>query len=126
MEKIMVLATDESPQIQFDPKRGLLEITGKSLPEDINEFYTPLENAVKQYITKPQEVTTINFDLVYLNSSSTKKILSIITLFEDIYNKGHSVTLNWYYDQYDEDMMEEGEEFARLTEIPVKLIEKKE
>lgn len=125
MDKLLIMATDESPQVLFDPGRGILDLAGKSLPEDINEFYTPLEDAVKNYMKMPQNETIINFDLVYLNSSSTKRILEIITYFESIHKKGYKVTLNWYYNQYDEDMMEEGEEFARLTEVPVNIIEKR-
>jgi hypothetical protein len=126
MNTLLILATDESPQIHFDPTRGILDISGKSLPEDINEFYLPLENAVMEYVKKPQKTTTINFDLMYLNSSSTKRVLEIVTQFEDIYSKGFKVNINWYYDEFDEDMMEEGEEFGRLTEIPVTLISKSE
>ncbi|MFP4555814.1 MAG: DUF1987 domain-containing protein [Bacteroidales bacterium] len=125
MEKLLIMATDESPQVLFDPGKGLLDLSGKSLPEDIHEFYSPLEDAVKKYMKAPQEKTIINFDLMYLNSSSTKRILEIITCFETIHKKGYNVILNWYYNQYDEDMMEEGEEFARLTELPVNIIEKK-
>lgn len=122
----MILATDESPQVHFDPTRGILDISGKSLPEDIEQFYKPLEDSVRQYIKKPQPSTNINFDMLYLNSSSTKKVLEIVTLFEEIYRKGYKIRLNWYHEEFDEDMMEEGQEFARLTEIPVTLISKSE
>jgi hypothetical protein len=126
MNRLLILATDESPQILFDPGRGMLDISGKSLPEDINEFYDPLEQAVLKYVKSPQPVTTINFDLMYLNSSSTKRILSIITYFEEIHNKGFKVLFNWYYNEFDEDMRDEGEEFGRLTDLPVNIIVKSE
>lgn len=126
MTKLLILATDESPQIMFDPSRGILDIFGKSLPENISDFYSPLEQAVVEYIDDPQPETTISFDLVYLNSASTKRILEIICHFEKLYNSGGKVVFNWYYDQFDEDMRDEGEEFARLTDLPVKIIKKPE
>ncbi len=126
MAKLLIMATDESPQIMFDPSRGILDIFGKSLPENINDFYSPLEQAVVKYIENPQPETTISFDLVYLNSASTKRILGIIYHFEELYKSGAKVILNWYYDQFDEDMRDEGEDFARLTDLPVKMIEKLE
>jgi hypothetical protein len=104
----------------------MLDISGKSLPEDINLFYTPLEDAVIEYIKNPQTNTTINFDLIYLNSSSTKRILEIITYFELIFKQGFKVSINWFYGQYDDDMREEGEGFAVLTELPVNIISKSE
>jgi hypothetical protein len=126
MSNLLILATDESPQILFDLGRGMLDISGKSLPEDINLFYTPLEDAVIEYIKNPQTNTTINFDLIYLNSSSTKRILEIITYFELIFKQGFKVSINWFYGQYDDDMREEGEGFAVLTELPVNIISKSE
>lgn len=124
MNKLLILATDESPQIVFDPARGMLDISGKSLPEDINDFYTPLEDAVIEYVKNPQSQTTINFDLMYLNSASTKRILEIVSHFEKIYHAGSKVNMNWYYGQYDDDMREEGEGFAMLTDIPVNILVK--
>ncbi|MDD2198062.1 MAG: DUF1987 domain-containing protein [Bacteroidales bacterium] len=126
MAKLLIMATDESPQIMFDPSRGILDIFGKSLPENINDFYSPLDQAVVKYIENPQPETTISFDLAYLNSASTKRILGIIYHFEKLYKSGAKVILNWYYDQFDEDMRDEGEDFARLTDLPVKMIQKLE
>lgn len=126
MSNLLILATDESPQILFDPSRGILDISGKSLPEDINMFYTPLEEAVIEYVKNPLPNTTINFDLLYLNSSSTKRILEIITHLEPIHKQGFVVTINWFFGQYDDDMREEGEGFAVLTELPVNIIAKSE
>lgn len=126
MNNLLILATDESPQILFDPRRGMLDISGKSLPEDINDFYTPLEKAVIEYVKNPQPLTTINFDLLYLNSASTKRILEIVSHFEQIYSTGSKVVMNWYYGQYDDDMREEGEGFAMLTDIPVNILVKSE
>lgn len=122
MSKLLILATDESPQILFDKSRGILDISGKSLPEDINDFYTPLEEAVKEYAKNPLQETFINFDLMYLNSSSTKRILEIITHFEPLQLEGKKVVFNWYYNQFDDDMRDEGEEFARLTDLPINII----
>jgi hypothetical protein len=126
MRRLLLLATDESPQIIFDPSRGMLDISGKSLPENINEFYDPLEQAVQKYVESPQPLTTINFDLIYLNSSSTKRILSIIKYFEDMNSKGFKVVFNWYHSEFDEDMKDEGDAFSRLTELPLNIIAKSE
>jgi hypothetical protein len=126
MSRLLILATDESPQIIFDPSRGMLDISGKSLPENINEFYDPLEQAVVKYTQSPQPITAINFDLMYLNSSSTKRILTIIKYFEDLHAKGFKVVFNWYHSEFDEDMKDEGEAFARLTELPLNIIAKSE
>ena len=125
-KKLFLMATDESPQVHFDPQRGIIDIAGKSLPEDVEKFYAPLLNLAKEYVQHPQLETTINFDMTYLNSSSTKKVLEIVTLFEPINKGDYKIKINWYYDEYDEDMEEEGKDFARLTHLPLTLIVKKQ
>lgn len=121
MTRIEIDPTDESPKIIFDPDRGLLEIAGKSLPEDTKEFYNPIIQAALSYIESPKPLTIINLSLVYLNSSSTKKVLELVSHFEQIEKKGYKVELNWFYHEHDEDMKEEREEFDRLTDLNVNI-----
>jgi hypothetical protein len=120
--KLFLPSTDESPKILFDPSIGLLEMDGKSLPEDVTGFYFPLENLVIEYAQSPLPVTQINLRFSYLNSASTKKVLEIINKFEPVYQKGLEVNINWFYIENDDDMKDEGEEFARLTDIPINII----
>lgn len=119
MEKLFIEDREDSPSVLFDKIIGLIEIKGKSLPEDAIVFYKPLEDAVRQYINAPLQKTTFNFRLEYLNSSSAKKILEIITLLETLPAKGYVVTLNWYYKEEDDDMLEEGQEFSRMTNLHI-------
>ncbi len=119
MEKLFIEEREDSPSILFDKTIGLIEVKGKSLPEDALVFYKPLEDAVRKYAESPLHKTTVNFKLEYLNSSSAKKILEIITLLEPLPQKGYVVNINWYYKDEDEDMLEEGQEFARMTDLHV-------
>lgn len=121
MDTLEITASEDSPSILFDSNKGLLEIAGKSLPEDAIVYYAPLEKAVKEYVKTPQKRTMVNFKLEYLNSSSAKKILEIITLLESLPSQGFQVDINWYYNAEDEEMLEEGEEFRRMTDLKVTL-----
>lgn len=122
MEGYFTAATEDSPSILFDAEKGAIEIVGKSLPENANACYNPLLNLVKDYVNSPKPVTNVNFRLLYLNSSSAKKILEIITILEWLPKQGHQVNVFWHYNSNDEDMHEEGEEFKRMTDLDVKLI----
>jgi hypothetical protein len=42
MEKIFRSATENTPLVNFDPSQGLIEIKGRSIPENSIEFYKPL------------------------------------------------------------------------------------
>ncbi|MEM4251402.1 MAG: DUF1987 domain-containing protein, partial [Candidatus Bathyarchaeia archaeon] len=50
--------------------------------------------------------------LDYFNTSSSKCILNILEMLEDAHAKGRKVDLNWYYQEEDDDMLENGQEFA--------------
>lgn len=121
MEKLFTEASEDAPSILFDGDLGLLEIKGKSLPEDAIVCYTPLHQLVKEYVQQPQPKTTLTFRMEYLNSSSTKSILKIIALFEDLPSQGYQVEIKWYYNAEDEDMHNEGEEFRKMTSLPIDL-----
>jgi hypothetical protein len=98
---------------------GIIEIAGKSLPENAIVCYSPLQKLVKKYVNNPQQKTIINFRLEYLNSSSAKSIVEILTILEQILPKGFAVEVKWFYKAEDDDMLEEGEEFRRMTSIPI-------
>lgn len=119
MEKLYTEATEDSPSIMFDGNLGIMEIKGKSLPEDAIVCYTPLYEAVKEYVKSPKNKTIVNLRLEYLNSSSAKKILKIINLLEDLPPQGYAVDVFWHYNENDEDMHEEGMEFRRLTTLHI-------
>lgn len=122
MEVFFVEESEDLPGITIDPKEGKLEFIGKSLPEDPTAFYIPVEAAVREYIKSPKSLTTIELRLDYLNSSSQKRILEILSLFEKIINDNTTVVINWYYPDEDEDILEEGKDIAKILKLPVNLI----
>lgn len=112
----------DSPMVIADGEKGYFEVTGKSLPEDAIEFYKPLEKYVQAYVTAPKPKTTINLKLEYLNTSSSKKLLDIVGYFEQLPAQGYEVELNWHHRDDDQDMIDEGVEFAHMTSLKVNFI----
>ena len=43
MEKYSIEATQNTPVIDFDLKKGVLDISGRSIPENSIEFYNPVQ-----------------------------------------------------------------------------------
>ncbi|HDP74652.1 MAG TPA: DUF1987 domain-containing protein [Bacteroidales bacterium] len=112
----------DSPMVLADGELGYFEVNGKSLPEDAVEFYRPLEKYVQEYVKSPKQKTTFNLKLEYLNTSSSKKLLDIIGYFEGLPSQGYQVELNWYHRDEDQDMIDEGIEFAHMTNLKVNFI----
>ena len=126
METISIEGTPKTPTITFDTNKGFLEIKGRSIPENSIEFYKPLVDWLEKYATKPQSVTNVNIQLEYFNTSSSKCILDVFKKLEGINKGGSQVTINWYYEEDDEDMLEAGEDYQAIINVPFKMIQVEE
>ena len=119
MEKLIRLATENTPEIDFDPENGNFLISGKSIPEDSMQFYQPILDWLKAYVQAPAEHTTFSFKLEYFNTSSSKILLDMFYILEDISNK---MQLDWYCDETDEDLEESATDFDEVLEIDINVI----
>lgn len=120
MEDIKIEGTPKTPAVQFNAHSGILEIKGRSIPENSIEFYRPLMDWIEAYTGAAQPKTVINIQLEYFNTSSSKCILDLFKKLEAINNE---ITINWYYEEDDEDMLEAGEDYDAIINIPFKMIE---
>ncbi len=126
METIIREGSNKTPYVRLDGEKGLIEIKGRSIPENSVEFYKPLIDWLDSYGATPLEATNVNIQLEYFNTSSSKCILDIFKKLELIYKKGSKVHINWYYEEDDEDMFEAGEDYQSIINIPFTMIEMEE
>ena len=84
MEDIQIEGTPKTPSVELNTARGSLEIKGRSIPENSIEFYKPLNEWIESYAKAPQENTTVNIQLEYFNTSSSKCILDLFKRLEVI------------------------------------------
>lgn len=123
MENLNIEGTAKTPTIKFDPNSGLVEIKGRSIPENSIEFYKPLIDSLEKYSFKPQTNTTVNIQLEYFNTSSSKCILDVFKKLESINKSGNSkVIINWHYEEDDEDMSEAGEDYQAIINVPFNMV----
>ena len=123
MEPISIEGTPKTPTVKFDSGQGILEIKGRSSPENSVEFYKPLVNWLKEYAMGPGDRTIVNIQLEYFNTGSSKCILEIFKKLESIYKSKHEVLVNWHYQEHDDGIMEAGEDYKFMTGLPFKFIE---
>lgn len=126
METIIREGTLKTPYVKFDGEKGLVEIKGRSIPENSIEFYKPLIDWLDKFADQAPEKTSVNVKLEYFNTSSSKCILDIFRKLELMHKKGDEVEINWYYEEDDEDMFEAGEDYQSIINIPFKMIEMEE
>lgn len=122
MEVINIAGTDDTPNVTLDKGGNKFEISGRSLPEDVNMFYEPILNWIDAYAEDTNDKTEFVFNLEYFNTASSKIILDILLKFEEIAENGNDVVIKWHYHEEEEDMLEAGEEYADIVEIPFEYI----
>ncbi len=115
---LFIEETQDTPKIVLDRTNGILEISGRSLPENAVKFYLPVIQWLEEYITKPNAQTHFEFKLDYFNSSSTKKIFEIITILEKLGQNSQTVAVSWYYSKDDELIKNRGLEIMEMSAIP--------
>jgi hypothetical protein len=123
MEPISIEGTAKTPTVKFDAGGGIFEIKGRSIPENSIEFYKPLVDWLDEYAKNPQPKTDVKIQLEYFNTSSSKCILDVFKKLEAIHKGKSEVTVNWYYEEDDEDMLEAGEDYESIIRVPFKMIE---
>ncbi|MGM0407668.1 MAG: DUF1987 domain-containing protein [Bacteroidota bacterium] len=123
MKELVIEKTVKTPYVNFDPITGTLKIIGRSIPENPEDFYDDLFEWVKEYFKNPQKETTINIQLEYINSGSSKFILEFFQLIQDYHAQGNNSKINWYYEEDDEAVFELGKHYQTLINAPFKLIE---
>jgi hypothetical protein len=123
MEAIIIEGTPKTPSVNFDSANGILQLKGRSIPENSIEFYKPLVEWLDEYAAKPHSKTAVNIQLEYFNTSSSKCLLDLFKKLEGMHKSGNDITIKWYYEEDDEDMLEAGEDYQSIINIPFKMIE---
>jgi uncharacterized protein YkuJ len=61
--------------------------------------------------------------MTYFNTASSKIILDILMRLETLHEDGKNISVEWHYEEDDEDMQEAGEEYADIVEVPFTFVE---
>jgi hypothetical protein len=123
MDAILIQGTPKTPDVSFDHSNGVLLLKGRSIPENSIEFYRPLVDWLENYSSCPQPKTVCDIQLEYFNTSSSKCLLDLFKKMEDMSKGGNEIIINWYYEEDDEDMLEAGEDYQSIINVPFKMIE---
>ena len=122
MESLFVEGTNKTPTIISDYEKGLIEIRGRSSPENSTMFFKSLMDWIEQYVTQPAIKTVVNVHLEHFNTSSSKCFLDMFKKLEAITKSSNEIVINWFYETDDEDMLEAGETYESMTKIPFNMI----
>ncbi len=122
MEPLIIQATEDTPEVYFNPEESIFKFSKSSLPENAIEFYRPILSWLKAYQSEANETTIFDFDIEYLNTASSKQIFEVIMLINGI-SETSDVTVRWHYDVIDEDMLGLGTRFSHLVKVNFEFVE---
>ena len=123
MKDLSLEGSAKTPTIDFKSD-GQLLIKGRSIPENSIEFYKPLIDWISEYSDNPKGKTLVNIQLEYFNTSSSKCILDVFKKLESITDS--EVSIKWFYEEDDEDMLEAGEDYEAIIDLKFEMIEVEE
>jgi hypothetical protein len=111
MTKISIFGDCKTPNIYMSYDENIYKISGRSIPEDAQPIYDQLLKYMEYIQKMPSKDSVFNIDLDYFNTPSSKYLMFMF----DILNKSkNKYTINWYYEEFDEDMLESGEDYQAL------------
>lgn len=123
MDNFSLNATAKTPEIMLNSHTGEMRISGRSIPENADEFWSPILQWFYAYAAQPNSTTHLVINLEYFNITSSKKILYLLHKMSEMYKNGHTVLVDWIYPDDDEDMFEAGKDFSSLVNIPFNILE---
>ena len=121
MKELRISPSKNSPEIILTPE-GTIRIKGRSIHENVISFFKPVEHWISEYITNPADVTCVDINLEYFNSASAKVFIHILQKITYVQLKHKKFIFNWYYEDGDEDILERGEYFASILDVPFNFI----
>lgn len=114
MNDLHIAPTVKTPAIDFY-SAGNLKITGNSYPEDVISFYQPVIEWIESFLSNNYEPVYLSINLTYINTSSIKSLLQIITKVSAL--SKNEVKVNWIHEIDDDDMVSVGEDLSRLSSL---------
>lgn len=119
MERLIIKPTESTPYVNFDPELGRLELMGVSFDDEAWEFFIPLYKWVENYRKEAKDKTELKIHFKYFNTSTAKCMYDLLSKFILIHKEDdREVSIKWLYDDDDEMLREEIENFSELTNFP--------
>lgn len=113
-----IKGTKHTPTVAINNNKRLVKIYGKSLPTDAIKFYAPLIQWLNDYAFVNSNNLKVVFHLDYFNTPSSFQISDLFSILEKQVESGKSIQIEWLYDEEDTDMLESGQEFSNIFNIP--------
>jgi hypothetical protein len=125
MEILQIPEKNHTPRVLLDPNAGIFEFEGISLPEDLFAFYMPVLEWFDKYISTIRKIENqsafpspkVTFKMTYYNSGSVRMLIFILQKLKMIVDIQTETVIDWYYEEEDLHILENGKDLADLTGV---------
>ena len=125
MEDLIIIGEKKTfsiPTVEFIAETGNCSIIGEAYLEDSISFFQPLYDWLYEYIETVKKPITFILNLSYFNTSASKSIFDMLFILREYVNNGGKVSVKWYYESDDEDMLLEIEDYLNDTGLDIERI----
>ncbi len=122
MSPLFIQGDRSLPSVDFNLTTGRLSITGRCIPENVLEAFAPMLDWLDGFCTLSPKAVVLDIRLEYFNSTSVSRLSTVVRKVADLRAKGTQVTINWHYEEDDEDMMESGNDIIEAFHVPMRLV----
>ena len=118
LDRLYIPATYKDPLVDFN-SNGQLWIKGRSIPEDASMFYGDLFEWIEKLCKNPPEKIVLNIQLTNHNDGASKYILQLLRVLKD---SRVDIIINWYYEDWDDEIIFLGEALSSGVGIPFNFV----
>lgn len=108
--EIVQAGSNNIPRITYDPEEDVLSITGRSIAERPEVIYNPLDEWIRQHLSRFNQLRVVIF-LEYINSGSSKALRDVLRMISEYRAPQYRIRITWLYEEDDEAMHELGEHY---------------
>ncbi len=109
--------SEDGPEVNFNKETLTFKISGNSYPENCEKIYEPIKKFIEHYSESGNKTLNLDFHFNLINSTSTVYVAQIIVRVAELAKKGLDVSVKWYYDQYDEELLDLGEKLSSISSL---------
>lgn len=113
---------DIIPSIRFNPNTGLIRIEGRSLMRDVQDFYLPFIDQIKN-TTVPTFI--LELKLEHFDTGTMKCLYQMLVVLKEKQSMGALIMVRWFSDAGDEDHKEMGEDLESKSGIKFQYVDNK-
>ena len=109
MENLHIQGSDSLPTVQLNTN-GLLKLTGRALPENAHDFFSPVIAWAREFSA---DTINLEINLEYFNTAVSKQLFDFLKAIESN-PKNKKINLKWMYEEGDDEILESGEIYEEM------------